>query len=337
MPVGTAGALKAMTTDQLLATGAPIMLSNAYHLSLKPGSKIIKKLGGLHKFMHWQKSLLTDSGGFQVYSLPHKTISEQGVSFKNPTSGETVEFSPEYSIRTQNEIGADIIMAFDQCDSFPVRYQEAKASLQRTLNWARRSLDSHQNPAQALFGISQGSVFKDLREISLREISQMPFNGYALGGLSVGEGRDAMAEVLSYCQEWLPQDKPRYVMGIGMPEDIFLAVDHGIDMFDCIIPTKFARAGTLFTYGGKIKIKSTKYKSDKYPIDTRGYSYTSQHYSRAYLHHLFQANEILGATLASIHNVHFFIDLVTQIRKAILENRFDQYQEEFFELYDREG
>jgi len=335
MPVGTAGALKAMTTDQLLEIGAPIMLSNAYHLSLKPGSRIIEKLGGLHRFMNWPKSLLTDSGGYQVYSLPHKKISDEGVIFKNQTTGEEIHFTPEYSIQTQNEIGADIIMAFDQCDSFPVDYQTAKHSLKRTLSWAERSLKAHKNPKQALFGISQGSIYKDLREIGIKNLSQMDFQGYALGGLSVGEGREKMKEVLELCKDLLPKEKPRYVMGIGMPEDIFLAVENGIDLFDCIIPTKYARAGVLFTYGGRVKIKSPKYKTDKYPIDTQLYSYTAKNYSRAYLHHLFQANEILGATLASIHNVHFFIHLVQNIRQSILDGKFEEYKTNFFRFYSK--
>ncbi|MBL0691664.1 MAG: tRNA guanosine(34) transglycosylase Tgt [SAR324 cluster bacterium] len=333
MPVGTAGAMKAMTTRQLLECSAQILLSNAYHLHLQPGTAIIKKLGGLHSFMDWHKPILTDSGGFQVFSLPKKEITQEGVKFKNQKTGDEFFLSPENSISSQNDLGADIIMAFDECVPGDADKSAAKKAAHRTLLWANRCLKAHKNKNQALFGISQGSIYKDLRIENITELKKLDFPGYALGGLSVGEGIETMSRVLNWSVPLLPENKPRYVMGIGLPEDILCAVESGIDMFDCIIPTRYARSGVLFTYGGKIRIRSGRYKHDKYPVDTRAYSYTSQNFTRAYLNHLYKSNEILAATLGSIHNIHFFMDFVKQIRNAIFENRFAEYKIEFLKLY----
>ncbi|MBU2512173.1 tRNA guanosine(34) transglycosylase Tgt [bacterium] len=335
MPVGTAAAMKAMTMEQLKATGAQIMLSNAYHLNIQPGSAMIEKFGGLHSFMGWNGPILTDSGGFQVFSLPGRKVDDQGVSFRHEKNSNLIRLTPEDSIRIQNELGADIIMAFDECVEYPTTYEYAKQSLDRTLNWAKRCKDAHKKKEQALFGISQGAVFKDLRKEGIQALTDLDFPGYALGGLSVGEGIDNMKKVLDFSTPWLPDNKPRYVMGIGLPDDILEAVERGVDMMDCVIPTKYARSGTLFTNWGKIRISNREFKTDKFPVDTSCDCYTCTNFTRAYIHHLFAANEILGATLTSIHNVQFFLNLTKQIRTAIKNRCFLKYKAEFLELYHR--
>ena len=335
MPVGTAAAMKAMTMEQLEETGAQIMLSNAYHLNIQPGTDLIEKLGGLHRFMNWQKPVLTDSGGFQVFSLPGRKVSDEGVTFQYRKNSQKIILTPEESIRIQNSLGADIIMAFDECVEYPTTHEYAKRALQRTLQWAERCQKSHSNPNQALFGISQGALYEDLRKEGIKALVEMNFPGYALGGLSVGEGIENMKKVLDYTSPVLPANKPRYVMGIGLPEDILEAVERGIDMMDCIIPTKYARSGTLFTHWGKIRITNREFRNDKFPVDTNCDCYTCRRFSRAYLQHLFMANEILGAILTSIHNVRFFLKLMEQIRQSIKENRFLKFKSEFLELYLR--
>ncbi len=335
MPVGTAAAMKAMTMDQLKAAKAQIVLSNAYHLNMQPGPDLVEKLGGLHGFMGWSGPILTDSGGFQVFSLPGRTVDENGVTFRYTKKSSQIVLTPEKSIQIQNSLGADIIMAFDECVEHPTTHEYAKAALERTLRWARRCMEYHKNPNQALFGISQGALFKDLRQEGIKALIDMDLPGYALGGLSVGEGIENMKKVLDFSAPCLPDDKPRYVMGIGLPEDILEAVERGIDMMDCVIPTKYARSGTLFTHWGKIRISNREFRNDKFPVDTNCDCYTCSNFSRAYLHHLFSANEILGATLTSIHNVRFFLGLMEKIRKSIRENRFLKFKDEFLQLYHR--
>ncbi len=335
MPVGTAAAMKAMTMVQLKETGAQIMLSNTYHLQNQPGADLVEKLGGLHKFMGWDGPVLTDSGGFQVFSLPGKTVDDDGVTFRYQKGGEPFRLTPEESVRIQNQLGADIIMAFDECVEFPTTHEYAKNSLKRTLSWAARCKKAHTREDQALFGISQGALFEDLRKESVQALVDIDFPGYALGGLSVGEGIDNMKRVLDFTTPWLPEDKPRYVMGIGLPEDIFVAVERGVDMMDCIIPTKYARSATLFTNVGKLRISNREFRNDKFPVDTNCQCYTCRTFSRAYLNHLFAGNEILGSILTSIHNVHFYLDLMRRIRESIEENRFASFRDDFMTLYNR--
>ncbi|MCP4754625.1 MAG: tRNA guanosine(34) transglycosylase Tgt [Proteobacteria bacterium] len=335
MPVGTAAAMKAMTMEQLKATGAQIVLSNAYHLQNQPGADLIMKFGGLHAFMGWDGPILTDSGGFQVFSLPGKEVDDDGVTFRYSKNNKPVRLTPETSIQIQNKLGADIIMAFDECVEYPTTYDYAKRSLKRTLSWAQRCRNEHGRDDQALFGISQGALFKDLRKDGITALADMDFPGYALGGLSVGEGIENMKTVLDFSSPFLPQDKPRYVMGIGLPEDILEAVERGIDMMDCVIPTKFARSATLFTNCGKVRITNREFRNDKFPVDTDCRCYTCTTFTRAYLHHLFASNEILGSILTSIHNVHFYLDLMKRIRRSIEENRFLKFKRDFLALYQR--
>lgn len=335
MPVGTSAALKALTTQQVYDAGAQIILSNAYHLYNQPGPDLIEKHGGLHSFMAWDKPILTDSGGFQVFSLPGKKVDDDGVTFRYHKHGKQVRLTPEMSIEIQNKLGADIIMAFDECVEYPTTHQYAKDSLKRTLDWLARCKKAHKRQDQALFGISQGALYKDLRIEGVKAMADLDLPGYAIGGLSVGEGIDNMKKVLDYTANALPKDKPRYVMGIGVPEDILEAVERGIDMMDCVIPTKYGRSATLFTHVGKIRVTNREYKNDKFPVDTNCKCYTCRNFSRAYLHHLFTANEILGATLTSLHNVAFYLQMMADVREAIRENRFLDYKKDFLELYHR--
>jgi len=335
MPVGTAAALKALTPLQLSSTNASIILSNAYHLQNQPGADLIEKMGGLHKFMAWDSPILTDSGGFQVFSLPGKKVDDDGVTFQFRKNNKPVRLTPEVSMAIQNKLGADIIMAFDECVEYPASYDYVKKSLERTLNWAKKCKKVHQKTEQALFGISQGGVYKELRLESISALTDIDFPGYALGGLSVGEGLENMKQVLDFSMPLMPDNKPRYVMGIGLPEDILEAIERGVDMMDCIIPTKYARSATLFTNCGKLRLTNREYKNDKYPIDTDCDCYTCQNFSRAYMHHLFISNEILGSILASIHNVHFYLSIVGRARKAIQKNQFISFKNGFLELYKR--
>ncbi len=335
MPVGTHGAVKAMTPEQVRATGAEVVLANTYHLALRPGEALVEKLGGLHAFMGWSGPLLTDSGGFQVFSLPRKEIDDRGVRFRNEVDGSSMELTPERSIEIQNALGADIIMAFDECTPYPADEALARAGVRRTLGWIERCLKAHARSAeQALFGIVQGSVYPHLRESCAQALVALDLPGYAIGGVSVGEGHERMCRVTQHCAPLLPEDRPRYLMGVGLPEDVLAAVGYGIDLFDCVIPTRYARSGSVFTVRGRARLTNRRFRRDAYPID-RSCDCTAcaGGFSRAYLHHLFAANEILGAILASIHNVRFYQRLVADARDAVLRGRFESFRREFLERY----
>ncbi|OHB28579.1 MAG: tRNA guanosine(34) transglycosylase Tgt [Desulfuromonadaceae bacterium GWC2_58_13] len=337
MPVGTHAAMKAMTPAQVEETGAQIILSNTYHLHLRPGEGLVEKAGGLHAFMNWKRPILTDSGGFQVFSLPKKKITEDGVFFKHEVSGNEIFLGPAEAMAIQNALGADIIMAFDECIPYPATHDYAAKSIRKTLRWAEACLKAHQRPDQALFGIVQGSVFDDLRRDCAREMTAMGFPGYAIGGVSVGEGLDLLKKVVDYTAPFLPENKPRYLMGVGLPEDILESVERGMDMFDCVIPTRYARSATLFTSRGKLRLTHRRYRRDFYPVDASCDCYCCRNFTRAYLHHLFNANEILSAILSAIHNVHFYLNMMAGIRSAIEQNQFRAFKEEFLGLYGFSG
>jgi len=334
MPVGTRAAVRAMTPDQVQATGSQIVLANTYHLALQPGEDIVARLGGLNKFTNQPLPFLTDSGGFQVFSLPDKVIDEEGVTFSWRKGGRPFQMTPESSIRIQQKLGADIIMAFDECAPFPCERSYAEKSVAMTTRWEKRCLDAWTNrDTQSLFGIVQGSTYEDLRRRSAQELVPLDFPGYAIGGLSVGEGLEIMNEVLSWTTPHLPVDKPRYLMGVGLPEDLWCGVGHGIDMFDCVIPTRHARGGLLYTFRGKMRVSNKKYRKDRLPPDTTCPCYTCQNFSRAYLHHLFTAEEVTGTTLAAIHNVTFLQELMKVIRQSIVDDRFESAKDDFFAAY----
>ncbi len=333
MPVGTHGALKAMTPAQVEEAGAQIILSNTYHLHLSPGEGLIEKAGGLHRFMHWPHPILTDSGGFQVFSLPKKRITEDGVFFRHEISGEEVFLGPREAMDIQNTLGADIIMAFDECIPFPATHDYAARSIRKTLRWAEACLKHHRRTDQALFGIVQGGIYEDLRRECGRELGAMPFPGYAIGGVSVGEGLELLKKVVEYTAPILPENKPRYLMGVGLPEDILESVERGMDMFDCVIPTRYARSATLFTRRGKIRLTNRRYRRDFFPVDPSCDCYCCRNFSRAYLHHLFRSNEILSATLAAIHNVRFYLNMMSDARRAIEQNDFNKFKAAFLEEY----
>ncbi len=332
MPVGTAAAVKGVTAAQVAETKAGIVLSNTYHLALQPGSDKIAKLGGLHAFMGWKGPMLTDSGGFQVFSLPKKSVSEEGVTFEFEKGGAPMKLSPERSMEIQGELGSDIAMVFDECLEYPCSEARAAESIERTARWERRSQAAHRKIAregQLLFGIVQGSTFPHLRKKSAQQITELGFDGYAIGGVSVGEGIELLKKITGWTAPFLPTDQARYLMGVGLPEDIFAAVERGIDMFDCVIPTRYARGGTLFTARGRIRIEHRKYRRDGYPIDTSCDCYTCTSVPRAYLHHLFEIREPLGETLASIHNLRFYQRMMERIREAIELCRFAELRDEF--------
>ncbi|MFT9486960.1 MAG: tRNA guanosine(34) transglycosylase Tgt [Tepidibacillus sp.] len=335
MPVGTQATVKAMSPEELKEMNAQIILSNTYHLFLRPGHEIVKEAGGLHSFMNWDRPILTDSGGFQVFSLSDlRNITEEGVHFRNHLSGEKLFIGPETSIEIQNALGSDIMMAFDECPPYPAEREYVKQSLERTTRWAERSLKAHQRPNdQALFGIVQGGMYKDLRKQSAKEITSLDFPGYAVGGLSVGEPKDMMYEVLEYTTSLLPENKPRYLMGVGDPESLFEGVIRGMDMFDCVLPTRIARNGTTMTSQGRLVVRNAKYARDFGPIDPVCGCYTCQNYSRAYVRHLLKADEIFGLRLTSYHNLYFLLELMKKIREAIMEDRLLEFKEEFFEQY----
>ncbi|MCZ6647611.1 MAG: tRNA guanosine(34) transglycosylase Tgt [SAR324 cluster bacterium] len=337
MPVATQGTVKAMLPDWVAEKGARILLANTYHLHLKPGEDVIAALGGLHKFMNWPHLIITDSGGYQVFSLPEREISEEGVRFRTRKQGQPLLLTPESTIAIQEKLGADIVMAFDECVAYPTPHEYAKEAMERTIRWAERCKRAHGRKDQALFGIVQGSTYPDLRRACAEAIADLDLPGIAVGGLSVGEGLEVMREVLSYTVPYLPADRPRYLMGVGLPEDILAAVEAGMDMSDCVIPTKYARSGMLFTQVGRLRVSNAEYRKDRFPPDTSCGCYTCAHYTRAYLHHLFQAGEILGQTLASIHNMHFYLTLMENIRQAISEARFLQFKEEFLSAYQRQS
>jgi queuine tRNA-ribosyltransferase len=335
MPVGTKATVKTMTPEELKDIGAQIILSNTYHLYLRPGHDLIEEAGGLHKFMNWDKPILTDSGGFQVFSLGDlRKITEEGVEFRSHIDGSKHFISPEKSIEIQNALGSDIIMAFDECAPYPSDREYVKNSLERTTRWAKRCKDAHKYPdRQALFGIVQGGMYKDLREQSAKEIIDLDFPGYAVGGLSVGEPAELMYEVLDFTVPLLPKNKPRYLMGVGSPDYLFEAVIRGIDMADCVLPTRIARNGTFLTSHGRVVIKHAKYERDFSTLDPECDCYTCKNYTKAYLRHLFKSNEILGARLATIHNLYFLLKLMENIRKAIIEDKLLEYKEEFYRKY----
>lgn len=339
MPVGTYGTVKAMAPNELEEIGSQIILGNTFHLWLRPGLDVIEKHGGLHQFMGWDKPILTDSGGFQVFSLKGlRKITEEGVKFASPINGDKLFLTPEVSMQIQRVLNSDIVMVFDECTPYkindrPATEEEAAKSMRMSLRWARRSKDEFVrlgNP-NALFGIVQGGTYEHLREESLEGLKEIGFHGYAVGGLSVGEPKEEMHRIMEKIVWQLPEDKPRYLMGVGTPEDLVEGVSQGIDMFDCVMPTRNARNGWLFTRYGDIKIRNSKYKDDLRPLDPTCDCYACKHFSRAYLHHLQKVNEILGARLNTIHNLHYYLHLMQEIRDALDADRFEEWKAEFYE------
>ena len=335
MPVGTYGTVKGMTPEELTETGAHICLGNTFHLMLRPGTEIIQQHGDLHDFMHWDKPILTDSGGFQVFSLGAMSkINEKGVTFRSPINGEKILLTPEKSIEVQRELGSDIVMIFDECTPYPATEQEARISMELSLRWAQRSKDEHGDSDAALFGIVQGGMYEGLRDISLEALEKIGFDGYAIGGLSVGEPKEDMIRVLDNTAHKCPENKPRYLMGVGKPEDIVEAVRRGIDMFDCVMPTRNARNGHLFVTDGVVKIRNAKHKTDTGPLDEKCDCYTCKNYSRSYLHHLDKCNEILGARLNTIHNLRYYQRVMQGLRDAIEAGTLDEFVTEFYTQKD---
>lgn len=338
MPVGTYGTVKGMLPRDIHEIGADIILGNTFHLWLRPGMQVIRDFGGLHNFIHWDKPILTDSGGFQVFSLgAMRKITEEGVAFRSPVDGAKVFLSPETSMQIQNDLNSDIVMQFDECTPYPATHQEAQKSLELSLRWGQRCLDEHHRLGNknALFGIIQGSMYQDLRMQSLEGLLNMPFDGYAIGGLSVGEPKEEMIGVLNYLPKQMPSDKPRYLMGVGKPADIVEAVRRGVDMFDCVMPTRNARNGHYFVTGnvqnkGIVRIKNSQYRQDQGPLDEHCDCYTCQNFSRAYLYHLHKCKEMLGAQLATIHNLRYYQRLMADIRQAIEKGEFDQFVDQFY-------
>ncbi len=332
MPVGTYGTVKAMTPEELRGIGAEIILGNTFHLMLRPGTEVIQLHGDLHGFMHWDGPILTDSGGFQVFSLGElRKISEDGVRFQSPVNGDKVFLGPEESMAVQRALGADIVMIFDECTPYPASAQQARESMELSLRWAARSKQAHGDNPAALFGIVQGGMYPHLRHESLAGLVDIGFDGYALGGLSVGEPKHEMLHILDEVAGRLPAARPRYVMGVGTPEDLVEAVRRGIDMFDCVMPTRNARNGHLFVSTGEIRIRNARYRDDPRPLDEACGCYTCRHYSRAYLRHLDQCNEILGARLNTIHNLYYYQQLMRELREAIAAGRLGAYVREFYE------
>ena len=339
MPVGTYGTVKGMTPEEVKDTGAEILLGNTFHLWLRPGQEIMKLHGDLHDFMNWKGPILTDSGGFQVFSLGKtRKITEEGVHFRSPVNGDKIFMDAEKSMQIQYDLGSDVVMIFDECTPYPATHDEARISMERSIRWADRSrneFDRQENP-NALFGIVQGGVYEDLRDVSVEALTKIGFDGFAVGGLAVGEPKEDMHRILEHTCPQLPEDKPRYLMGVGKPEDLVEGVRRGIDMFDCVMPTRNARNGHLFVTGGVIKIRNAKHKVDTTPLDPECDGYTCQNYSKSYLHHLDRCNEILGARLNTIHNLRYYQRIMASIRKALEEERFEQFVEEFYARRDRE-
>jgi len=330
MPVGTYGAVKSISPQELESMDFEIILGNTFHLWLRPGLEIITKHKGLHQFINWKRSMLTDSGGFQVWSLGKMSkITDKGVTFRSPINGDECFLGPEESIEIQKILNADISMIFDECTPYPATYEEAQASMKLSQEWAYRSKESFVGSKNALFGIVQGGMYEDLREESLLGLSKIGFDGYAIGGLSVGEPKAEMKKITAYITPKLPTDKPRYLMGVGTPEDIINAIEHGVDMFDCVMPTRNARNGWLFTRFGDIKLKNTRYKDDLLPLDQSCECYTCKNFSRSYLHHLFKIGEMLGLRLNTIHNLFFYKTFMHEAGDAIKNNKFKQYQSDF--------
>ena len=331
MPVGTYGTVKGVTTDQVKDSGAEILLGNTFHLMLRPGAEQVAKLGGLHQMIHWDRPILTDSGGFQVFSLGKmRKITEDGVKFRSPVDGSEVWLDPERSMDVQRQLGSDIVMIFDECTPYPVSYEDSKKSMELSLRWAKRSLIAHGDSPSALFGIVQGSMFLDQRDQSLEALVEMGFDGYAIGGLSVGEPKDEMFKVMRHTAPLLPDNQPRYVMGVGKPEDLVEGVRRGVDMFDCVMPTRNARNSHLFIDTGVLKLRNAANRTYEGPIDETCDCYTCQNYSRAYLHHLDKCGEILGATLNTIHNLRHYQRVMEGLRGAIEVGQLDQFVTEFY-------
>ncbi len=336
MPVGTQATVKTLSPEELKSMKSAIILSNTYHLWLRPGEDIVKKAGGLHKFMNYDGPILTDSGGFQVFSLAKnkkKDIVEEGVHFKSHLDGKKLFLTPELSIEIQNKLDSDIAMSFDECIPYPASYEYAKASTERTLRWAERGKKVHSNPNQSLFGIVQGGEYSDLRKFSALETVKMNFDGYSIGGTSVGEDKDTMYKMIDDAIMYLPADKPRYLMGVGDPIDLIEGVIRGIDMFDCVLPTRLARHGNAFTRTGKINIKNLKFKEDFTPIEENCDCYACKHYTKAYIRHLITADETFGARLLSIHNIRFLIKLMEELRESIKNKTLNEYREDFLRKY----
>lgn len=332
MPVGTQGAIRAVSPLHLEQTGTQILLANTYHLSQRPGEELVERHGGLHDFMAVTKPILTDSGGFQVFSLD-KTVTEEGVTFKYEVDGQQTFLSPERSMEIQQKLGADIAMVFDECIAYGTPKDYAEASVARTTRWEQRCKDAHTRPDQSLFGIVQGGFWADLRKRSAEEIAAIGFDGYAVGGLSVGEGHDTMCEVLDMTTEHMPVNAPRYLMGVGRPLDLVEAVARGIDMFDCVIQTRHARSGVVWSWPGRLRLTDRRYRRDMYPIDTKCSCYTCTNFTRAYLHHLFRVGEILAATLASIHNIAWFQQFTETMRQSIIDGQFAAFRAQIHETY----
>ncbi|MBR3032005.1 MAG: tRNA guanosine(34) transglycosylase Tgt [Clostridiales bacterium] len=335
MPVGTQATIKGMSPEEVESMGARIILSNTYHLWMRPGNEIVKKAGGLHTFMNWKHSILTDSGGFQVFSLARpKDIKEEGVHFKSHIDGSAHLLTPELSMKIQNDLGSDIIMAFDECCAWPSEHNYAKKSLERTTRWLERCIKAHERPdEQALFGIIQGSCYADLRKQSAKEITSFDLPGYAIGGLSVGEPAELMYEMLEETVPLMPEDKPRYLMGVGTPDYLIEGAIRGIDMFDCVLPTRIGRNGTVLTHDGRLIVRDKKSAEDFRPIEEGCTCYACQNYSRAYIRHLLKAGEMFGLRLCSWHNIHFLLHLMEDVRKAIAEDRLLDFRDEFFARY----
>ncbi|WCK53616.1 tRNA guanosine(34) transglycosylase Tgt [Aneurinibacillus sp. Ricciae_BoGa-3] len=335
MPVGTLATVKTMSPEELKEMEAQIILSNTYHLFLRPGHELVEEAGGLHSFMNWDRAILTDSGGFQVFSLSNlREIDEHGVSFRSHLNGEKLFISPEKAMEIQNALGADIIMAFDECAPYPAEPDYVRPSMERTTRWAERCLKAHKNPdKQALFGIVQGGMYRELREQSARELTSLDFPGYAIGGLSVGEPHSLMYEVLDYTVPLLPDNKPRYLMGVGSPDALIEGAMRGIDMFDCVLPTRIARNGTCMTSHGRLVIRNAKYARDFTPLDHHCDCYTCRNFTRAYIRHLLKCDEIFGIRLTTYHNLYFLLNLMKQVRQAIMEDRLLDFRDEFFAQY----
>lgn len=334
MPVGTLATVKTLSPEEIKSLGAGVILSNTYHLYLRPGSDIVEKAGGLHKFMNYDGPILTDSGGFQVFSLAKKRdITEEGVIFQSHLDGTKIKFTPESVIKIEEQLGADIIMSFDECIPYPVSYDYAKESSLRTLRWAKRGLDAHKREDQALFGIVQGGEFEDLRKMCAEELSKMDFPGYSIGGTSIGEPKDVCLKMVDYAVKYLPENKPRYLMGVGSIDYLLEGIARGVDMFDCVLPTRLARHGALMTSKGRVNIRDAKYKEDFSPLDDECDCITCKNYTKAYLRHLYVCDETFGKRLLSIHNIRFLIKLMEQARQAIKEDRYGDFKKEVLEKF----
>lgn len=331
MPVGTYGTVKGMLPRDIKEIGAEIILGNTFHLMLRPGTDVVEEHGDLHDFVQWQGPILTDSGGFQVFSLGDlRKITEEGVKFKSPINGSEVEMTPEISMEVQRKLGSDIVMIFDECTPHPATWQEAKDSMELSLRWAKRSKDAHGESPSALFGIVQGGMYEDLRDISLAGLGDIDFDGYAIGGLSVGEPKEDMMRILEHLSDKMPENKPRYLMGVGKPEDLVEGVRRGVDMFDCVMPTRNARNGHLFTHNGVVKIRNATHRHDMSPLDSECDCYTCKNVTRSYLHHLERCGEMLGAQLNTIHNLRYYQNLMSGLREAIEQGKLTDFVDAFY-------